>query len=331
MSYTLEQLNAADEFSALVRQLETAVAGLQRLLTQAEAWRARVFVLPRVRREDEEKPVSLVETKMVEGREAFAQGLGAFNDWYGIKEYSTKAVHRLPGVLAYQVEDPQAIVVAVDHCNDLKRALKTVIPRLGNRDDRFELIHARHHMLILLQLTRQITALACPPGIRSVTFTWGFKTEIFKLTLDQACKVLEGYRKRPVPNSEPGFSWGERVDQEIFKLRSLPLDTELRHRRPLKIRPLVNVRYLLNEEEQREREQALARGESVNQPVKLYEGHTPLIVLNPPPGMSIGVLGTFCAETRSRRAPRKGLKTAAHPITGIGSIYMVKKAATEDD
>lgn len=331
MSYTLEQLNAADEFSALVQQLEAAVAELQRLLTQAEALRARVFMLPRVRREDEEKPVSFVETETVEGGEAFAQGLAAFNDWYGVKEYSTKAVHRLPGVLAYQVVDTETTVAAVARCNNLKQALKAVIPRLGNRDDRFELIHARHHMLILLQLTRQITALACPPGIRSVTFTWGFKTEIFKLTLDQACKVLEGYRKRPVPHSEPGFSWSERVDQEIVKLRSLPLDTELRHRRPLKIRPLVNVRYLLSEEEQREREQAQARGESVNQPVKLYEGHTPLIVLNPPPGMSIGVLGTFCAETRSRRAPRKGLKTAAHPITGIGSIYMVKEAATEDD
>lgn len=325
MAYTRDQLDAADEFSDRLAELEHAVGELKSHLGAAEPISARVFELPRLTRDQEEEPVTFVEPSAVNGPAAFTLGSAAFSDWYGVEGYSTKAVHRLPGVLSYRIADPATILAAVDRCNQLKQAIKELVPRLGNRDDRFELIHARHRMLILLQLTRQITALACPPAIRSATFTWGFKTEIYKLSLDEACRVLETYRKRPGLRSEDGMPWEQRVNQEIVRLRSLPASAELRHRRPLKVRPLVNVRYILSAEEKTAREQALARGERVSQPVKLYEGHTPLIILNPPPGMSIGNLGIFSAEARSRRAPRKGLKTGAHPITGIGSIYLVER------
>lgn len=331
MAYSLEQLNAADEFTTLVEQLESAVGDLRHMLAQGDAIQGRVFALPRVTREDEENPIDFIDPTVIDGPDAFDKGLAALADWYGVPGYSTKAVHRLPGALAFQVEDPEVVQAAISRCNQLKQAIKALVPRLGNRDDRFELIHRRHHMLILLQLTRYITALTCPPMIRSVTFTWGFKTEIYKLSLDEACKVLAGLRKRSVPRGEDAMSWVKRVDREIVNLRSLPSGVELRHRRPLKVRPLVNVRYILTEQEKIAREQALARGERVNQPVKLYEGHTPLIILNPPPAMSIGNLGSFCAETRRKRAPRKGLKTGPHPITGLGSIYIVENSEAAGD
>jgi DNA replication terminus site-binding protein len=324
MSYSPDQLRAADEFSRLVEQLENAVAELKQLLDGAKPLLAQVFDLPRVTREEEEEPVQFIAPETISGDAAFARGLQALDDWYGVPGYSTKAVHRTPGVMAFHTADPESVMAAVERCNTTKRALKVLTPRLGSQDDRFELIHSRHYMLILLQLTRQITALTCPPAIRSVTFTWGFKTEIFKLTVDKACKLVEGLRHRPVPLGDNQTPWPERVDREIARLRSLPTDTELRHRRLLKVRPMTNVRYILTEEEKLAREAALARGERVNQPVKLYEGHTPLLILNPPRGMTVGELRSFNADVRSKRAPRRGLKTSSEPVTAIAPIYLVQ-------
>lgn len=323
--YSIDQLNAADEFSTLVARLEKAVGLLRERLAQASPIQAQVFDLPRVTRAEEEDPILYVQPNPISGDAAFDRGLYALGDWYGVAGYSTKAVHRTPGVLAYRTSDPESVISAVERCNAIKQSLKSVIPRLGKPDERFELIRAQHPMMILLQLTRQITVLACPPDIRSVTFTWGFKTEIYKLTVDKACETINRLRHRPIPLGDNETPWPERIDREITRLRSLPAGTQLRHRRPLKVRPLVNVRYILTAEEVAEREAAQARGERVNQPVKLFEGHTPLLVLNPPKAMRIGELRSFNAEERSKRAPRRGLKTSTEPVTRVASIYLVRE------
>lgn len=324
MKYSLEQLNAMDEFANLVEKLEVATQQLREPLLEAEPVIGKVFRLPRVLPEDEEKPILFVEPEALSGDDAFRAGLAALDDWYGVPGYSTKSVHRTPGALAFHTDRTEEIVAAAELCNQIKNQIKALLPNMGNRYDRFEMIRARFHMMVLLQLTRQLLVMPCPRDIRSVTFTWGFKTEIFKLSIDQACEILESYRNRPVETDDGETPWSERLDREINKIRSLPPGTELRHRRPLKVRPMANIRYVLTEQERLERQQARVRGERVNEPIKLYEAHTPFIILNPPPQMTIGDLGTFDAEERKKRTPRRGLKTASDPITGIAPIYLVR-------
>lgn len=323
MSYTLEQLNAAERFANQVEELEAACGLVREQLNSADINQAQSFNIARVPKQDEALPRSRIEVDKLDFIESRARALAALTDWYGEHDCSTKIVHRTPGALCVHTANPEALQAAIEQCNTIKIELQNTIRDLGPRNDRFELIHARHHMMILPQLTRRFTALLCPPDVRSVTFSWGFKTEIKKLTLDEACSVLERQKERKPVADHDGVPWDTRIDAEIARLQSLPAGTELRHRRPLNVRPLANIRFVLTEQQKEERHLKMINGERVNQPTIGREAHTPIVLINPRNAVKLGDLETYQAETRGNRKQRSGKITANDPLTQLAPIFAV--------
>lgn len=325
MRFDPKHIQAFEQFSARVEELEGQVRSLKATLT--ELWESgqmdpRVFELERPAK-DMEAPAQPTPRL---GREAFQLTLDAMSDWYAPPGYDTKAVHRTPGaVLVSSASDLESrhLVDQIESINETKQQIRQDLKGMGHPDTRFELVHRRFYMMVVTQLIRQITAFVCPPHFQSVTFTWGFKTEIRSLDVDEACQVLERMRQRPV-NSEDAMSWDERVSQEQARLRSLASGTELRHRRPLPVRPLANLRWHFTQEQKQERERAKEQGEHVPSPTIMREAHTPILLINPYPALKVGQLKSFDALARAQRAPRDDRLAGMSPVTDIAPIYALK-------
>ena len=95
----------------------------------------------------------------------------------------------------------------VAQANALKDQVKERIPKLGNRNDRFELLHSHHHMLVTLQLIRHYTVLPPKPVIQSLSYTWGVKTEIKSVTVEEVCKRIEAMAQDAPPETMDRAQW----------------------------------------------------------------------------------------------------------------------------
>ena len=291
MPYSLLQLEAIQKIVAIVDHQEQLCADLKLLLVHATPILCRAYQIPRTLKEDEGNPIKVVQPTPLAGEPALAAALKSLNDWYGVPQYSTKVVNRTPGAIVIANVDEDQVLKLVSDINRCKAAIEELTPSLGSRDDRFELLHRHLPWLILPQLTRQLQVLPSSPPLQSCTFTWGIKTEIKTMTKDQVCERLEAFRKRPrqTTNDVP---WDMKIDQEIMAIRSLPASAELRSRRPLRVRPLANLRYHSIDDQAPE--------------TYLREAHTPILILNPVRRVKVGTLKSYSVLSRLGRDRVKG-------------------------
>jgi len=306
MAYSPLQLETIQKIVQTVESLEHFCADTKLLLTQATPIQCRVYQIPRTVRENESQPVTDIKPTALLGTEAFNAALHALTDWYGDPQYSTKVVNRVPGALVLANVDESQVLDRIAEINRSKAAIESLIPGLGNRDDRFELLHRHYPWLILAQLTRRLQVLPCSPPLQSCTFTWGIKTEIKKMTADQVCERLESFRQRPRSTIDD-VPWDIKIDREIMSIRSLPASAQLRSRRVLRVRPLANLRYHAIDGE----------------PAETYmrEAHTPILILNPSRPIKLGVLKNYDVQTRSGR---QRLKDRGHyeRVSDLLPIYL---------
>lgn len=310
MSYSPLQLETIQNIIAVVDHLEQLCADLKILLVQATPIQSRIFQIPRTLREDESKPVDDIQPDRLSGEHAFNATLKALSDWYGDPQYSTKVVNRTPGALVVANVDENKVLELVSEINRHKAAIEALVPKLGSRDDRFELLHRHLPWLILTQLTRRLLVVPSSPPLQSCTFTWGVKTEIKKMTVKEVCERLDGFRKRPRPTLGE-VPWDVKVDREILAIQSLPASAELRWRRVLRVRPLANLRYYSID------------GESAE--TYLREAHTPILILNPARRVKLGTLGNYRVETGLRRARLKD-KGQYKRVSDLMPIYLLRPA-----
>ena len=306
MAYSSLQLETMQKIVLTVECLEQLFADTKRLLTQATPIQCLVYQIPRTVRENESQPVTDIKPTDLSGTEAFNAALYALTDWYGHPQYSTKVVNRVPGALVLADADERQILERIADINRNKAAIEALIPGLGNRDDRFELLHRHFPWLILAQLTRRLQVLPCSPSLQSCTFTWGIKTEIKKMTADQICEKLESFRQRPRSTIDD-VPWDLKIDREIMSIRSLPSSAQLRSRRVLRVRPLANLRYHAIDGE----------------PAETYmrEAHTPILILNPNRPVKLGDLKNYDVQARSGR---QRLKDRGHyeKVSYLLPIYL---------
>jgi len=306
MAYSPLQLDTIQRIVLAVECLEQLCADTKRLLAQALPVQCRVYQIPRTTRENENQPVTNINPTALSGTEAFNVALHALTDWYGHPQYSTKVVNRVPGAVVLAHVDERQVLAQFAEINRTKAAIESLIPSLGNRDDRFELLHRHFPWLILAQLTRRLQVLPCSPPLQSCNFTWGIKTEIKKMTADQVCKRLESFRQRP-RSTVDDLPWDIKIDQEIMSIRSLPPSAQLRSRRVLRVRPLANLRYHAMDGE----------------PAETYmrEAHTPILILNPSRPVKLGDLKNYDVQTRSGR---QRLKDRGHyeQVIDLLPIYL---------
>ena len=306
MAYSPLQLDTIQKIVLAVEYLEQHCADAKRLLADAALVQCRVYQIPRTVRENESQPVTDINPAALSGTDAFNGALHALTDWYGDPQYSTKVVNRIPGAMVLANVDESRVLDRISDINRSKAAIESLIPSLGNRDDRFELLHRHFPWLILAQLTRRLQVLPCSPPLQSCTFTWGIKTEIKKMTVDQVCERLESFRQRPRSTIDD-VPWDIKIDREIMSIRSLPASAQLRSRRVLRVRPLANLRYHGIDDE----------------PAETYmrEAHTPILILNPSRPVKLGTLKNYDVQTRSGR---QRLKDRGHyeKVSDLLPIYL---------
>ncbi len=79
--------------------------------------------------------------------------------------------------------------------------------------------------------------------LQSLGFTWADKQTINRLSREQVLEMLERSR-RYIPALSNNEEWSKMVDQEVYDIRRLPADAELRIRRPVKTHPMINLLWL---------------------------------------------------------------------------------------
>lgn len=323
--YSAAQLQAIDEINERIEALEAVVSDLQADLRQCDIAQAKVAVLPRPKKGEESDLPERIEPEQLTGPEAFDRALFALTDWYGDGEHSTKSVARTPGAIVLCTSDTNAAMIQrrIAQANALKDQIKERIPKLGTRNDRFELLHKHHHMLVTLQLVRHYTALPPEPVIQSLSFTWGVKTEIKKVTVAEAVERIKNIMNDPAPEGMEPAQWQWNVSKELNRVQSLPGNTELRQRRELVVRPMVNIRRHLSQAERDARREKWEKEKKFDQPVTLREAHTPLIILNPSMPVKVGTLGVYDVNNAKKRSKRAGRKTSDEPISWLLPIYPV--------
>ncbi|WP_346209162.1 DNA replication terminus site-binding protein [Aeromonas salmonicida] len=218
--------------------LEEALARLARQLEQLPLLEAHVYPLPAVPQGQEHEPIEQIEVSYLSGEEALAATLAAYQDHSARPGCSTKATHRLPGWLRFSAASANQLRPLIEEINARKLAFKGLVQQAGGRDEKFELVHRALPGVITLQVYRKLTLLE--GELHSLGFTWADKQSINRLSREQVLEMLERSR-RYIPALSNNEEWSKMVDQEVYDLRRLPADAELRIRRPVKTHPMINL------------------------------------------------------------------------------------------
>ncbi len=201
---------------------------------------AGCFSLPAVATGDEHDPVSHISVSPLEGDEAITAALNGFRQWFIQPNCSAKASFRLPGYLVLPASTQPELRALIERINNLKSQFKAQVQEAGSRDQKFALVHDTLPGLITLQVYRHLVLL--PHAVSRLGFTWANKQIIQKIDKDALVQQLTDARLSPPPLTDPQ-TWLQCVDREIYDVKRLPANVELRLRRPVKTHPMVNVRW----------------------------------------------------------------------------------------
>ncbi len=299
------QIDIPGKLREQMERLESEIQSLQELLSQAPIRQVRVFQLPRTKSGEEHEPYEKLTSEPFESDPGLAMGVRAFSEFYGRFGESTKAVFRLPGVIALEADPGEAIAACVESINQLKQEFAQTVQLIEDRNARFEIVHRLFPMLITLQATRQIQYYN--EEMRSVTFTWGRKSSIRVVTREELLENLRNLQHQKPIAFEPE-RWEEAINEDMIKLLALPKDTELRYRRDLKVRPMANL--------------LLADGTK-----KLREANLPIIIANPAENFRIGILPNFDASVKPKRGRKNPQRlTEEERFLTCLPVYRAKEA-----
>ena len=223
--------------------LEQALHALNDWLRQQAALghvKSRCFALPAVAMGDEHEPVSHIQVSPLFGEEALNAALSSYQQWFIQPNHSAKASFRLPGYLLLPSQLKAELQRFITQINALKTQFKAEVQAAGGRDQKFTLVHDTLPGLITLQVYRHLVLL--PHATSRLGFTWANKQIIQKIDKDALVAQLMMSRLLPPPLTD-AQTWLQCVDREIYDVKRLPANTELRLRRPVKTHPMVNVRW----------------------------------------------------------------------------------------
>lgn len=276
-------------------EIEHAVRALIAELLRCEISECTVFQYPRVNKDAEHDEYTYIPVTRLTGKTAEAKAIAAYGQFRGEGSASTKAVFRLPGVIAVETVAEDVLIALLSRVNCAKDHFHAVAKSIPE-DQRFEVIHDAFPRLIYLQVVRHLNWYTGP--LQAVNFTWGSSSSITTVRRDDIVERLATLL------DQNKISYDQAID-DTQRLQSLSPDVQLRQKRIVKVRPLIN----------------LNRGKGVSERYKRKEGHLPLIVINSG-GFKTGVLSDFTAE--KKRKTRSDIKTDETPLLQSLPVYRVK-------
>ncbi|MGL5452959.1 MAG: DNA replication terminus site-binding protein [Aeromonas sp.] len=296
--------------AALRQQMETiegALDQLAHLLAELDLQEAHVYPLPAVPQGEEHDPIEHIEVGYLQGDAALAATLAAYKDHSARHGCSTKATHRLPGWLRFPATAAPLIAPLVAQINQHKQDFKALVLQAGGRDEKFDLVHTALPGVITLQVYRKLTSLT--GELQSLGFTWADKQTINRLTREQVLEMLERSR-RYIPAMSNNDQWNHMLDLEVYDIRRLPVDAQLRIRRPVKTHPMINLRW----QSQLPRKQQI----KASLPLLLCADTSP----------SVTHLGHYPPK---RRQPRRDRKIGGEPIIERLHLYLYHASSPAPD
>lgn len=242
----MKRYDAAENLRCCIADIEHALMLLTEQIEQQRLLVARVFELPPVRKGEDHQPVTEIKVKQHLGKPGLKMALAHYNHLFmqhQSETLSTKSAVRLPGVICMEADAQQSalLIQQIEKINALKARLEKIITVDSGvtSEERFDFVHRQLHGLITLNAYRSITVLN---GVDSVRFGWANKHIIKNVSrqtiLDQLKKSLNAGRASAPWTRE---QWAEKLQEEINLINSLPENTRLKIKRPVKVQPLARV------------------------------------------------------------------------------------------
>lgn len=242
----MSRYEAVENLHRCATDLQEALGKLNAQLAELRLLAARVFELPLIQKGQEHDPVTEIEVVQHLAQPALSKALAHYSRLYmqhQSETVSTKAAVRLPGAICLEAatKEADALRQQVDQVNKLKKRLEQIITVESGvpSEERFEFVHSHLRGLITLNAYRSITLLDAPDSVR---FGWANKHIIKNVTREEIVeKLKKSLRSGRAMAPWTREQWGEKLQDEIAMLNSLPATAKLKIKRPVKVQPIARV------------------------------------------------------------------------------------------
>ncbi len=260
------------------RVLEVTEQFQQALLDCSEA---KVKLFPYPVPVDDKMPDEIIPD-LIEGREAKSTAVGFYGDYTGTAHSSNKITRKLPGAFILPAQDTQ-IVKLINDLNREKEEFKQAVFKCGdNANQRYQYVHQRFPMLILLQIYRQVR-IETRESV-NVRFSWAHKSSVKNLDKENAINFLNNQLEQPRGNIEDSL-WQAKIHSAVAKVRQLPASAQIQYRRKLCAQPMGHTR--------------LSTGRTVQ-----FPAHSPLLIMERSKFIHIASLPMYIKESATKRQKR---------------------------